>query len=141
MCDIKQYISDNPRNKLVFCREQIAGFEYVDVGYELSCALKDKVNRKKLPMIAVDALQHILDKNQHVHPEYGRYTAIKNIGILFEHQLNIDIRNIFETNSKDQLLLIQNKYIPSKDTFRLCSSNNDFSIPLNDFNFIKIDTI
>ena len=100
LTDIKDYIAQNTRNKIVICRDSIDGLEFINVGYDLSKLLsKNSYNDE-------EAVSAILDKTLH-DETIGNYLALTNIAILFEPELKINVSDIFDAYSKNQCLIIQ----------------------------------
>ena len=100
LTDIKDYITQNARNKIVFCRECIDGLQFVNVGYDLSLLLSKSSYNKE------EAVTTILTKNFH-NETIGNYLAISNITILFEPELKVNVYDILDAYSKNQCLIIQ----------------------------------
>ena len=100
--NIKEYVRQNTRNKIVFCRSRMQGLQYVDVGFAMSSRLK--TNEKISPVI--DIVSQILNDNIRNDAEIGYYPAIENIGILFEPELKLDVRSIIDSYSKNQCLVV-----------------------------------
>lgn len=100
LVEIAEFVAQNTRNKLVFCDHSIDGLHFVDVGFELSLRLS------KSSYDNDEALAEILGRSQQ-HDEIGAYLAIRNIGILFEPELKLNIRNIFDSYSKNHVLIVQ----------------------------------
>lgn len=100
LTDIKDYIAQNTRNKIVICRDSIDGLEFINVGYDLSKLLsKNSYNYE-------EAVNAILNKT--IHDEtIGNYLALTNIAILFEPELKINVNDILDAYSKNQCLIIQ----------------------------------
>ena len=100
LTDIKNYITQNNRNEIVFCHESIDGLKFVNVGYDLSQLLsKNSYNY-------AEAISAILDNTNH-NESIGDYLALTNIGILFEPELKLNIRDILDSYSKNQCLIVQ----------------------------------
>ena len=100
LVEISELVAQNTRNKLVFCDHSIDGLSFVDVGFELSIRLsKSSYNNDS-------ALTDIFGQSLR-HDKIGPYLAIRNIGILFEPELKLNIRDILDSYSKNQCLIIQ----------------------------------
>ena len=100
LTDIKDYIAQTTRNKIVICRNSIDGLEFINVGYDLSKLLsKNSYNYE-------EAVSSILDETFH-DETIGNYLALTNIAILFEPELKINVSDIFDAYSKNQCLIIQ----------------------------------
>ena len=82
---IDDYLKQNPKHKLVFSKSEPAGFIFTDLGFEMATRLEGQA----LPsVVATETFESVVAKGTKVHPEYGRYVAIKNIGMLFEPSSN-----------------------------------------------------
>jgi hypothetical protein len=100
LTNIKNYISQNTRNKIVICRDYIDDLQFINVGYDLSKLLsKNSYNYE-------EAVSVIVDKTYH-DETIGNYLALSNIAILFEPELKINVSDILDTYSKNQCLIIQ----------------------------------
>lgn len=100
LVETSELVAQNTRNKLVFCDHSIDGISFVDVGFELSLRLS------KSSYDNDSALADVLGQSLH-HDKIGTYLAITNIGILFEPELKLNIRDIFDSYSKNQCLIVQ----------------------------------
>lgn len=100
--NIKEYVRQNTRNKIVFCRSRMQGLQYVDVGFALSLRLKTNENNSPV----IDIVNQILNENIRNDAEIGYYLAIENIGILFEPELKLDVRSLIDSYSKNQCLVV-----------------------------------
>ena len=100
LIEISELVAQNTRNKLVFCDHSIDGISFVDVGFELSLRLS------KSSYDNDSALGAVLDQSS-CHDQIGSYLAVKNIGILFEPELKLNIRDILDSYSKNQCLIVQ----------------------------------
>lgn len=96
--DIEDYLRQNTRNKIVFCPTELNGIEFVDAGRSLSSAILDGED-------AANAVSHLFGSS-HNHPSIGNYLALKNIGILFEPELKLNLRDILLSYSKNLCLVI-----------------------------------
>ena len=99
LTDIKDYIAQTTRNKIVICRDSIGGLKFINVGYDLSKLLsKNSYNYE-------EAVSSILDETFH-DETIGNYLALTNIAILFEPELKINVSDILDAYSKNQCLII-----------------------------------
>ena len=108
MVRISELVAQNTRNKLVFCDHSIDELHFVDVGFELSLRLSKSSydNDSALADVLVLSLSNVLGQSSR-HDKIGTYLAIRNIGILFEPELKLNIRDILDSYSKNQCLIIQ----------------------------------
>lgn len=122
---IDDYLKQNPRYKLVFTQNEPDGFEFTNLGFEMAAKLDDQT----LPsVVATGAFESVVAKGMQVHPEYGKYIAIKNIGMLFEPTLRLNVKMLFESISHDSLLLVCSDDIVQNDTFCFMNSSEGFDI-------------
>lgn len=96
--DIQAYAEGKARNKIVFCPTCIDGLDYKDIGYELATLLQQGCDKE-------NALSRLVDQSEE-NAVIGKYLAIRNIGILFEPCLKINIENMLEQQSKNKTFVI-----------------------------------
>ena len=71
------------RNKIVFCKEDVEGLDFINVGKELSILLGD--NPQEISGFET-MYRKVLNRSKH-SDQIGTYLAVENIGILFEQEL------------------------------------------------------
>ena len=129
---IKQYISQVSRNKIIFCHEPITHLHYVDVGKELSSAIKEQEE----PSSYSSACKRIFEQT-YKDEVVGPYLALSNWSILFEPDLKLDLRSIIESFSINKcLILLSNGSI--KEKRYLLMDDNRFALNLQVLSFIEI---
>lgn len=129
---IKQYISQVSRNKIIFCHEPITHLHYVDVGKELSSAIKEQEE----PSSYSSACKRIFEQT-YKDEVVGPYLALSNWSILFEPDLKLDLRSIIESFSINKcLILLANGSI--KEKRYLLMDDNRFALNLQGLSFIEI---
>lgn len=100
LTEIKDFIGQNTRNKIVICREVIGGLHFINVGYDLSLLLsKNSYNYEETVSV-------IFDKTLY-NETIGNYLALTNIAILIEPELKVNIHNILDAYSRNQCLIVQ----------------------------------
>lgn len=92
MAGLASYINRQAKHNLLFTSHEAEGISYVDVGRLLASEIESHLQDKRLCMKAEDALRKILGSSFGNNDEIGEYLAIKNIGILFEPALKLDVR-------------------------------------------------
>ena len=133
---IDDYLKQNPKHKLVFTKNEPSGFIFTDLGFEMATRLEGQ----SLPsVVASETFESVAAKGMQVHPEYGKYLAIKNIGILFEPSLRLNVRLLFESISHDTLLVVCSDGIVQNDTFHFVKPTDGFGIPLSGLSFLVIE--
>ena len=129
---IKQYISQVSRNKIIFCHEPITHLHYVDVGKEMSSAIKEQEE----PSSYSSACKRIFEQT-YKDEVVGPYLALSNWSILFEPDLKLDLRSIIESFSINKcLILLSNGSI--KEKRYLLMDDNRFALNLQGLSFIEI---
>ena len=98
MGEIASYINRQSRNNLLFTSKEVEGVCYVDIGRQLAEKIETFLQKKRLGLIAEDALKKILSQGSCKNEEVGEYLAIKNIGILFEPVLHLDVKTILNSS-------------------------------------------
>jgi hypothetical protein len=121
---------------MLFISNEIEGVSFVDLGQELSKAIEPLLDKKRLPLLADDALERIITNNSVVDAALGDYVAIKNIGILFEPALNLDIQSKFDLWSRSRILLVHLEGVIQDKIFYLSrNSNKKYSVNLKDITY------
>ena len=118
----------------------MAGLEYVDVGYEVSIFIEDIINDRRLSMRTQDKLNALLRTHICKSEDFGNYLALKNIGILFEPLLNIDLEVILNRWSQNIVLFLDigRGIITNNCLYLTQGCSNDYSVSLEGFNHIEI---
>lgn len=104
---LDSFLKKSPRNRLIILSQvKLGELSFVDIGSKLSKAIENQITHKQISMVASDALETIMQNSEKIHPEIGKYTAVSNLGILFEKALKIDFIHFLDTHSKNQTLFI-----------------------------------
>ena len=128
---ISELVAQNTRNKLVFCDHNIDELHFVDVGFELSL---------RLSLSSFDddsALADLLGHSSY-HDKIGSYLAISNIGILFEPELKFNIRNILDSYSKNNVLIIQSDAEIQNGMFYFLKQSDRSSVNLQGLTYLIV---
>jgi hypothetical protein len=134
--NINNFINQNPKHTLVFTKNEPDGFIFTDLGFEMAPLLEGQ----SLPsVVASETFESVAVKGMQVHPEYGKYWAIKNIGILFEPSLRLNVRLLFESISHGTLLVVCSDGIVLNDTFHFIKPTDGFGISLSGLSFLVIE--
>lgn len=129
---IKQFISQVSRNKIIFCHEPITHLHFVDVGIELSSAIKGQEE----PSGYSNACKRIFEQT-YKDEVVGAYLALSNWSILFEPDLKLDLRTIIESFSINKcLILLSNGSI--KEKRYLLMDDDRFALNLQGLSFIEL---
>jgi len=132
----KQHIAANSRHKLLFVTHEIEGVSFVDVGTELSAAIEHILHEKRLSMVAEEALDKIIDQYTIQDHDVGNYVAIRNIGILFEPALHINLHAKVDSWSRTRVLIIYHEGTIHNHVFFLTTNNETkYSFNLKDITY------
>ena len=133
------FLKKSPRNKLII-NKSFADYDlsFVDIGIELSKAIEKQVNHKQVSMLASDVLEYIMQNNEKNHPEIGKYTAISNLGILFEKALKFDFIHFLDSHSKNQTLFIYWEGEIDKNKLYFLSKNKGMQFDITNISHITI---
>lgn len=122
MVNLKQYLNDDSRHKLLFATGEIYGVEFVDVGKELSLAICKHIGNKNVSLITEGELEIIIERNTKNDSDSGDYIAISNIGILFEPELKLNVPSKFENWAKTRCLIVKKEGTIENGTFKLAGT-------------------
>ena len=128
---ILEYLESDSRNKLVIHREKIESVSAIDVGKQLAAQIKLLVGDVRLSMKAKVEIEKLFNSSITNHPDLGKILPLKNIGILFEPKLKIDINNLLDRFSKENTLFLhwegvienENLYFLTKDGIKISIKN------------------
>jgi len=136
---LSSFLSKNPKYRLVFDLSSSLDIESVDTGIYLADALHAKAQKSNLNMYASDAIRKMIRQHTHEHPDYGRYVALRNIGILFEPALAFNLETIVEQTAKDELLVIQDKGYIANEKFFFLSQQENLSFSLKNLTYTVVE--
>lgn len=94
------------RNHIAFVSQCDDELRFVDIGLELSKKVEDILSDRRLSLKSQDYLNGILNKHLADADGIGSYLAIRNIGILFEPLLMIDVEALFNKWSQNTMLIV-----------------------------------
>lgn len=107
MQKIVSFLNTYPRNRLIILQNvQEYDFVCTDLGYELSTAIGKDSNHRQISMFVSEALEKIIQSNEKTHPIFGNYIAIKNLGILMEDALKINMTSFLNNHSQNRTLIV-----------------------------------
>lgn len=136
---INSFLNKSPRNKLIINNYlAVEDLSYVDIGFELSKAIEKQVNHKQISMVASDKLESIMQNSESAHPEIGKYTAISNLGILFEKSLKFDFIHFLDAHSKNQTLFIYWEGEVDKNKLYFLSKNKGLQFDISNISHITL---
>lgn len=96
----------------------LPGLFYLDVGVILSGEISPILNDSKLSLKAKSKLDKILSAELEKNRKQNQnYLALKNLGILFEKELKIELMNIIKQFSDDCALVLKHEGKIKEDCF------------------------
>ena len=134
---LKQYIPVGTRHKLLFTSHHAEGMDFMDVGTLLARAIESSLSNRHLPFVAEEELEKIIKANVCHSSEIGDYIAIRNIGILFEPALRLDLHAKLSTWSRAYVLIVDSaEGTIQKDIFYLAGdTDSSYKINLSDISY------
>ncbi|MBE6339842.1 MAG: hypothetical protein E7069_03755 [Bacteroidales bacterium] len=129
--DILAYTQQNTRNRIVFCKDDIDGIQFVNVGRELSALVKEDTSVEN----GVESKYKQVLSQIRVHPTIGKYIAIENVGILFEPELKIDVYAILDSYSKGLCLFVRSDAMVQDDKLYFLSSTDNIAVNLKGLSY------
>ncbi len=136
---LDSFLKKSPRNRLIILsQEKPDHLSSVDIGLELSKAIEKQISHKQISMLASDALETIMQNSEKTHPEIGKYTAISNLGILFEKTLKFDFIHFLDSYSKNQTLFIYWEGEVDKNKLYFLSKNKGLQFDITNISHITL---
>ena len=137
---LKAFLSSSSRNHLVISDDCIVGFDYIDVGFEISAFIEDKISDRRLSMRVQDHLNVLLRSHICKSEEFDEYLALTNIGILFEPLLKIDLKGFLDRWSQNMILLLDvgKGHVQDNHLFLTQGCSRDYSVSLEGINYIEL---
>ena len=136
---INSFLKKSPRNRLIILsQEKPDELSSVDIGLELSKAIEKQITHKQISMVVFDVLETIMQNCEKTHPEIGKYTAISNLGILFEKALKFDFIHFLDAHSKNQTLLIYWEGEVDKNKLYFLSKNKGLQFDITNISHITL---
>lgn len=136
---INSFIKKLPRNRLIILSKEISqDLSFVDMGVELSKAIEKQINHKQISMVVFDVLETIMQNSEKTHPEIEKYTAISNLGILFEKPLKFDFIHFLDSHSKNQTLFIYWEGEVDKNQLFFLTKNKGLQFDISNISHITL---
>ena len=103
---ISLYLKSQPRNKIVFIKNDMPGIEPLNVGDKLAKAIKHLVADSKIGLKSRLIIEELFSSSITKDSAFGKYLAIQNVGILFEPELKTDFLQILDKYSSSNTLFV-----------------------------------
>lgn len=126
----------NISTNLVFTSE-LGGVDFgvIDIGKELSNALKGKLNDPQIALIANDQLHKIIEGGYFSYNDFKNGYALKNIGILFEPLLKIDFVALCKKYSRDSFFIIEHQGKINEENLYFLTQEAGKKIDIKELNY------
>lgn len=126
----------NISTNLVFTSE-LGGVDFgvIDIGKELSNALKGKLNDPQIALIANDQLHEIIEGGYFSYNDFKNGYALKNIGILFEPLLKIDFVALCKKYSRDSFFIIEHQGKINEENLYFLTQEAGKKIDIKELNY------
>jgi phage pi2 protein 07 len=131
---IKIYLDTHSRNKIIIHQNPLEDIDALNLGYILSKSiikLKSKLSLKTITLLEKQLNDAII-----IHPYYGKILAIKNLGVLFEPELKINIYSLFDKFSKNNALFVEWEGDIENKNFFFLNKSDKINLNLNNLSHI-----
>ena len=138
MNNIDSYLSSQSRNKIVIFTAPLNGIIPFDLGVMISRTIATLTDDKRLSLKVTGVLDNIFNSLIIESEKYGKILPIKNLGILFEGDLKIDVLQLFDKYSRTNTLFIQWDGEIENNTLYFLSKYKGQKIDIKNLSYIAI---
>ena len=138
MNNIDLYLSSQSRNKIVIFTAPLNGIIPFDIGVMISRTIATLTDDKRLSLKVTGVLDDIFNSLIIESEKYGKILPIKNLGILFEGDLKIDVLQLFDKYSRTNTLFIQWDGEIENNTLYFLSKYKGQKIDIKNLSYIAI---
>lgn len=138
MNNIELYLSSQSRNKIVIFTAPLNGIIPFDLGVMISRTIATLTDDKRLSLKVTGVLDNIFNSLIIESEKYGKILPIKNLGILFEGDLKIDVLQLFDKYSRTNTLFIQWDGEIENNTLYFLSKYKGQKIDIKNLSYIAI---
>lgn len=131
-----EFLSTTPKNRLVFDLNGSMGIDSIDVGYQLASTLKDMESPS---MLVGNIINKLILEHKTLDNRLGYVVAFKNIGILFEPALKINLGMLLDSISKSITLVMCAPGVVKNDTYYFMNENSGISMDLKGMSYYVIE--
>lgn len=138
MLTIEQHLPQGACHRLLFTSYFPEDMRFVDLGALVARAIENSLSKRNLPFIADEAIESIIKQNVHNSPAIGSYVAIRNIGILFEPALQLNVAAKISSWARSYALIIDcNDGEIKNNIFFLTSADGRYFFNLSEISYNK----
>lgn len=138
MNNIKLYLSSQSRNKIVIFTAPLNEIIPFDIGVMISKKIATLTDDKRLALKVTEVLDNIFNSLIIESEKYRKILPIKNLGILFEPELKIDVLQLFDKHSRTNTLFIQWDGEIENNTLYFLSKYKGQKIDIKNLSYIAI---
>lgn len=139
---IESFLSSAPRYKVVVIAENLTKEEptSLDVGKTLATAICgiDRTIGVQFQFAVQETLVKLINEHTQSDELIGEYVIMRNFGILFEPDLNIDIHGLLKSISRNKLVILLWPGVIRQDRLCFLSESSDLYISQSDINYAII---
>ena len=131
-------LGQRSRNKIIVLTEEPENLIFLDLGAALSLALQNIQDKKDISHLALHELELLFSQHTLQMDDQTYYLALKNIGILFEKELNLDIPKIVDRFSQNNILFIKWEGIIEKGNLFFLTREKGIKLNMNNLSYTTI---
>lgn len=137
--DLTSFLNIGPRYRFAFVRneDRLCHVPFVNVGHSVAAYIHDN-EHSDLKADCFSYIKQLIASHTERHPEIGKYIYLKNIGILFEPELGLDVSMFLANISRNTLLLIDWRGEMVYPYLYFLHSGSKQKINLSQLNYITI---
>lgn len=126
------------RNNIIVLTEEPENLIFLDLGVALSSALQNVVDSRDVAHIALHQLELLFIQYTFQMEDQTCYLALKNVGILFEKELNLDIPKILDRFSQNNILFLKWAGLADQNNLYFLTKENGIKINTSNLSYTKI---
>lgn len=136
---LTSFLNIGPRYRFAFVRneDKVLHVPSVNVGYCVASYIKDN-EHSDLKAECFSYIKQLIAIHTQHHPEIGKYVYLKNIGILFEPEIGLDVSIFLSNISRNTLLLIDWNGEMVYPYLYFLHSGSKYKLKLSQLNYITI---
>lgn len=126
------------RNNIIVLTEEPENLIFLDLGVALSSALQNVVDSRDVAHVALHQLELLFIQYTFQMEDQTCYLALKNVGILFEKELNLDIPKILDRFSQNNILFLKWAGLADQNNLYFLTKENGIKINTSNLSYTKI---
>lgn len=131
-------LGQRSRNKIIVLTEEPENLSFLDLGAALSSALQNVQDRKDISHMVLHELELLFSQHTLQMDDQTYYLALKNIGILFEKELNLDIPKLLDRFSQNNILFLKWDGLADQNNLYFLTKENGIKINTSNLRYITI---